>query len=282
MIEEMAIYRSIHVSFWTDPKVDDSFTPEDKYFYLYLLTNPHTNICGCYEIGDRQLQRETGYSKETIARLLQRMEKVHNVIRYEPDTKEILLLNWHRYNWTSSEKLIKAVMENCSYVKSPRFQTYIRQLLSGNNAEFPDRSDTLSIPYSHHTHTSVSVAVSDIVSDSEDNIVPYPETKSLFLAWAQDHGITDEFADLFFDRYTANGWVDQTGSQIRNWQTFLLSAWQKGKKNLPLSPADTLTTIRERRKQDAHYSYTPDDCVEWPPASGKYIGRDELEAMQVG
>ena len=43
----MAVFRTISNSFWTDSKVDDTFTPEDKYFYLYLLTNPHTNICGC-------------------------------------------------------------------------------------------------------------------------------------------------------------------------------------------------------------------------------------------
>ena len=30
----MAVYRTIHISFWTDTKVVDDFTPEDKYFYL--------------------------------------------------------------------------------------------------------------------------------------------------------------------------------------------------------------------------------------------------------
>ena len=45
----MAIYRNVRLSFWTDNKVIDEFTPEDKYFYLYLLTNPQTNLCGCYE-----------------------------------------------------------------------------------------------------------------------------------------------------------------------------------------------------------------------------------------
>jgi hypothetical protein len=40
----MAIYRTIHISFWTDTKVAVDFTPKERYFYLYLLTNPHTNI----------------------------------------------------------------------------------------------------------------------------------------------------------------------------------------------------------------------------------------------
>ena len=46
----MAIYRNVSMSFWTDSKVADDFTAEDRYFYLYLFTNPHTNLCGCYEI----------------------------------------------------------------------------------------------------------------------------------------------------------------------------------------------------------------------------------------
>ena len=40
----MAIYRNVQLSFWTDNKVEDDFTPEDKYFYLYLLTNPQTGL----------------------------------------------------------------------------------------------------------------------------------------------------------------------------------------------------------------------------------------------
>ena len=33
----MAIYRNVSMNFWTDSKVDDEFTPEEKYFMLYLL-----------------------------------------------------------------------------------------------------------------------------------------------------------------------------------------------------------------------------------------------------
>ena len=51
----MALYRTIQISFWTDTKIVDDFTPEDKYFYLYLFTNPHTNLSGCYEISKNQM-----------------------------------------------------------------------------------------------------------------------------------------------------------------------------------------------------------------------------------
>lgn len=41
----MAKYRAIQVDFWEDGFVLD-LTPEEKYFYLYLLSNSRTTQCG--------------------------------------------------------------------------------------------------------------------------------------------------------------------------------------------------------------------------------------------
>ena len=35
--EDMALYRNIQMSFWTDPKVEDDYTSDDRYFYLFLI-----------------------------------------------------------------------------------------------------------------------------------------------------------------------------------------------------------------------------------------------------
>ena len=128
----MAYYRNISTTFWTDRKVDDEFTPEDKYFYLYLITNPHTNICGCYEIGMKQMSRETGYNEETVKRLLHRMQYEHNVIRYDTKTKEVFILNWRKYNWSKSEKLTKAVLNVAETIKSPIFKKNLIDLINNN------------------------------------------------------------------------------------------------------------------------------------------------------
>ena len=100
----MAIYRSVRLEFWTDTKVVDDFTPEDKYFYLYLLTNPHTNLCGCYELSIKNASNETGYTRDVIGNLIERFQNTHGVIRYSSSTKEVLLLNWGKFNWTKSPK----------------------------------------------------------------------------------------------------------------------------------------------------------------------------------
>ena len=101
----MAIYRNVSLSFWEDIKIVDDFTPEDKYFYLYLLTNPHTNLLGCYQISFKQMINETGYNRDTIEKLISRMENEHKVIEFDFETNEIFIKNWYKYNWTKSDKL---------------------------------------------------------------------------------------------------------------------------------------------------------------------------------
>ena len=157
----MALYRNVQMTFWTDSKVVDDFTPEDRYFYLYLITNPHTNLAGCYEVSTRQMANETGYSKETIERLIARFISVHGVIKYSSDTKEVLLLNWHRYSWTKSDRFRVALIKDINTVKDSAFKEYLMQLYGG--------ADTVSIPYSYGMDTTVTVTdtVTDTVSVSD-------------------------------------------------------------------------------------------------------------------
>lgn len=155
----MAIYRNIQMAFWTDTKISDDYTPEDRYFYLYLMTNPHTNLCGCYEISVKQMADETGYSKETIEKLIKRFEEVHKSIVYSKSTKEVLLINWSKYNWTSSEKFRKPLFKEIEQVKSIEFKSFLEDLLNG--------VDTVSIPYSYGSDTTDADAVTDTVFVSD-------------------------------------------------------------------------------------------------------------------
>lgn len=155
----MAIYRNIQMAFWTDIKVVDDFTPEDKFFYLYLLSNPHTNLCGCYEISVKQMADETGYSRDTIEKLLKRFAEVHKVAYYSQDTKELLVLNWHKYNWTASEKFRKPLLKEINSVKNDNFKGYLLDLFSG--------TDTVSIPYPYGSDTTVTVSDTDTVTVSD-------------------------------------------------------------------------------------------------------------------
>lgn len=138
----MAIFRNVHLSFWTDPKVQDDFTPEDRYFYLYLLTNPHTNLVGCYEISIKQMSDETGYTRDCIERLIRRLSECHNVIRYSNITKELLVINWHKYNWTESETQKRAIYSQASKIKDSTFRELISDSLCIRYGSGMDTTDT--------------------------------------------------------------------------------------------------------------------------------------------
>lgn len=155
----MAIYRTVSMTFWTDRKVTDEFTSEDKYFYLYLFTNPHTNLCGCYEISLKQIANEMGYSKDAAENLLKRFEEVHNVLRFSKETKEVLLLNWSKYNWTSSEKFRKPLFKEIQLIKDVSFRNFLQKLYDGEKIVYG--IDTTCI--------DTSVSVSDTVINNINN-----------------------------------------------------------------------------------------------------------------
>jgi hypothetical protein len=159
----MAVFRSVHLSFWTDNKVMDEFTPEDKYFYMYLLTNPQTNICGCYELSWLATKNQTGYNEETILRLLDRFEKVHGVIRFCKETKEVLVLHWHKYNWSKSEATLKGVENVAEHIKCEEFKEYVFSIT--NNL----RNNTPTKGHIGGMVASVSDTVTDINNNSNNN-----------------------------------------------------------------------------------------------------------------
>ena len=118
----MAVYRQVHISFWQDPDVLE-LTPEQKYFYLYLMTNSKTRQCGCYEISKRVVQLETGYNCETIEKLIDVFVEMGKV-KYCPETREILLLNWHKHNNSQSSKVKRCVEKEMEQIKHEPFKRY--------------------------------------------------------------------------------------------------------------------------------------------------------------
>lgn len=128
--ESMAISRSqLSTSFWTDDKVRDEFTPEDRLFYVYLLTSPQATITGCFPISFAQVVMDTGLSKETVQKLLNRFEEVHGVLWFNDENKEVLILNWGRYNWTDSDDFRKGVEKAAADIKTDGFRVYVLEQL---------------------------------------------------------------------------------------------------------------------------------------------------------
>lgn len=119
----MATFRKVHVSFWSDPFTQE-LTPEQKYFFLYLLTNEKASQCGIYEITKRHICYDTGYNIDTVTKLLDFFIN-SDKIKYNYDTCEIVLKNWLKYNDNSSPKVQVFAKQELMKVKDRSLIQYL-------------------------------------------------------------------------------------------------------------------------------------------------------------
>ncbi|OSX93147.1 hypothetical protein BTJ45_02058 [Bacillus mycoides] len=124
----MAVYRNVQVNFWQDEFILD-LTPEERYFYIYLLTGTKTKQCGIYILPKRLAELETGYSMETVEKLLNRFVEYGKIL-YDAETKELFIINWLHYNPIFNTNIEKCVLRELKMVKSKEFlHKFLRKCL---------------------------------------------------------------------------------------------------------------------------------------------------------
>lgn len=155
----MSKYRQVQVSFWQDAFVLD-LTPEEKYFYIYLMTNSKSTQIGIYELPKRIIETETGYNRETVEKLLQRFVD-YGKIDYNEPTKEIFIRNWAKYNWNNSPKVVARVQVELKDVKHTPFALKYLEMAE------EIKSDTVSIQYTRATDSPEILRRKDKEKDKE-------------------------------------------------------------------------------------------------------------------
>ena len=129
----MAVKRIVSTAFWSGRKVD-TFSPEDKYFMLYLLTNPHTTQLGIYEFSMKHAAFEMGYSVETVQALLSRFQDRYRIIMYCQDTGEIAIKNYLKHSIVKGGKpVLDCLKKELRQVKSKDLVKFV--FSSNQNSE---------------------------------------------------------------------------------------------------------------------------------------------------
>ena len=120
----MAKFRQIQTSFWSNTYIQEEMTAEDKYFYLYLMTNEFTTQIGIYSITKKQMAFDLGYSIESVSARLQRFETYHKLIKYDVDSRELILLKWAENNLNIGGKPVQdLIKKEIEQVKNKEFLT---------------------------------------------------------------------------------------------------------------------------------------------------------------
>lgn len=240
--------RFIQSEMWNDSKFADDFTPEDKFFWLMLLTTRYGNLAGCFEFSKKQMSNDSGYNEQTIENLLYRFINIHKIIDYDYETKEILILNWHKYNWTKSPKFKVSLDKFVEKIKNEKFKNHIiksYEIYCRDTVSIPYQYDTSSISISSSIRNSISnridlkeinqekTGVSKIdtsVSSKTKNFVK-PTMKDI-IDYLRFYYIEEKdkepFAESFIDHYETVGWkVGKT--PMKDWKS-AIRTWTRNKR----------------------------------------------------
>lgn len=95
----MAKNRYVNTKFWDDDYIS-RLSPVEKLLFLYLLTNPLTNISGVYEISFRRMEFDTGIDRDKIEEIIAKFEN-NNKVKYVSGF--IAIKNWRKHQERNSK-----------------------------------------------------------------------------------------------------------------------------------------------------------------------------------
>jgi len=170
----MGVKRIVSTSFWNDDLVLETFTPEDKYFMLYLLTNPHTTQLGIYHLPIKLAAVEMGYSEESIRNLLNRFENTYNLVMYSKDTNEIAIKNYLKHSIVKGGKpVMDCLLREEDMVSNKALLEYIAVHI---NKQIDNRAikNTTIIDYINHLNNILDINntksyINDLVNDNNND-----------------------------------------------------------------------------------------------------------------
>jgi len=130
------MYRPIDIEFWQDEFILE-LSPEHKLTYLFLLTNRRTSQCGIYNIGLTIAQLELKFPEEKIKEHLMFFQERGKIL-YSDKNKELMLLNWYKYNNIHNHKNIRiCINKELKRIKTTEFINTFYEICKGICKEEP-------------------------------------------------------------------------------------------------------------------------------------------------
>lgn len=244
----MALKRIVNTEFWSDDKVIENFSPEDKLFFLYLLTNPHTTQLGIYKINKKIMSFELGYSIETISILLDRFENKYKIIKYSNETSEIAIKNYLKHSIVKGGKPVEdCLMKEIKNVKNRALLNYIylnikdydnlnetvNNIINNNINIFNEIYNDNDNDVSYHDTSNDTIQEYDIQELFKQFWKAYPKKRDKGKAekWFETKKPSKELVELMIaqiDRFKkTNDWNKENGKYIPYPYTWLnAKAWE--------------------------------------------------------
>lgn len=211
-------------------------TPEQRYFYLYLLTNDKTKQCGIYEITKRQVCYDTGYNIDTVSKLLDYFIK-SDKIRYNSETNELAIKNWKKYNGSTSPKVQSCINQE---VKSVKDKSLIEYLYSIDTASQENKNKN------KNKKENSTVSGPPILPSNFSRQPVIPTKEQVWEVFSRSGG-TKEMAKSFWEKHDGLGWFIGN-SPITNFTPLankFIDSWKRNEKEkLPQDHTKAKITLK--------------------------------------
>lgn len=223
------IKRIVDVDFWTDEKVIELFSPEDKLFFIYLLTNPHTTQLGIYPISKKVMAFEIGYSIDAINVLLDRFENKYGLIKYK--NGEMAIKNSLRHSIVKGGKPVEDLLvKEISAVKTKSLLKWVYESVKGST----DLNETVKkvLPMLNGNDNGNDNDNDESSNDSTDESSHEsskrfsPPTMEEVKAYCQErnNGVDP---NKWYDFYASKGWMVGK-NKMKDWKASVRT-WEKDK-----------------------------------------------------
>lgn len=91
----MSKYQPVFVNIWNDVRFT-SYSPEKKLLFLYLITNPMTELSGIYPISAKQIFCSTDIEIDNVNNLLRNFDS--EVLEYDFEKGMVFVKKYYQYN----------------------------------------------------------------------------------------------------------------------------------------------------------------------------------------
>ena len=224
------VKRIVDTGFWSDEKVMN-FSPEDKYFWLFLLTNEYTTQLGVYYLPVKKAAFDLGYSEESVRILLERFENKYDLIKFSDKTDEVAIKNYLIYSVVKGGKPVyDCLVKDQEQVKDKSLLGYIYSNLNNkdihNNtvSEYIDNLKEYYKLYNDNDNERIVHESSKTHQKPIRNIIPPTVEMVESYCRERNNGID---ATNFCDFYQSKGWFIGK-DKMKDWQA-AIRTWEKKK-----------------------------------------------------
>ena len=135
----MANFRQIHVGIWHDPWFLN-LEPDEKLVFIYLFSNPRTNLAGLYEIPLKVISFDTGLTSDQVKTIIDSFIE-DGKIMYQDNV--IWVRNMTKYHESRSDRVQTGIINAVKMIPDCEVKR-----------QYQYHIDTLSIPYTDGIDTS--------------------------------------------------------------------------------------------------------------------------------